>query len=88
LTLANKNSKADSLDPAKFFVVGDDKKNYPVDVEVTGLDEFEGRGLKLSALEPNQRLDAVVVFNLPQAVKVTALLYKPKSGPEVREPVK
>ena len=87
LTVANKSTKADSLDPARLFATGDDKKDYPVDVEATLLEELEGRGLKAAGLEPDQRLDGVVVFSLPKAVKATGLLYKPKSGPEVRVPV-
>jgi len=88
LTVANKNTKPDSVDPAKLFAKGDDKKDYPVDFEALALEELEGRGLKLSGLEPAQKLDAVVVFSLPKAVKATGLLYKPKSGPEVQVPFK
>jgi len=84
LTAANKSTRGDSLDPSRFFVSGDDKKDYPVDVEATLLEELEGRGLKAAGLEPNQKLDAVVVFSLPKAVKTLGLFYKPRSGPEVR----
>ena len=34
------------------------------------------------------KLDGVAVFSLPKAVKALGLLYKPRSGPEVRVPFK
>jgi tetratricopeptide (TPR) repeat protein len=88
LTVANKNAKADSVIVTKLFITGEDKKDYPVNIEATAVEELEGRGLMTSGLEPSQKLDGVVVFSLPRTVKALGLLYKARPGLDVRVPFK
>jgi tetratricopeptide (TPR) repeat protein len=88
LTVFNKNEQADSVDPARLTLTGDDKKSYAIDEQATSSEAAEGKGLRAEGLEPRKKLEALAVFSVPRGVKAQALVYKPKSGGEVSVPVK